>query len=154
MGSNGSYCKLYDGVPGERRTHTDTQLRVGGHKVLVSKENNEHDKGTVTSNSRSPTYLFAAVKKDGTIVISSIGRFDNHEIVESVDLKFDSEWNVLPYGAKGSHSHKWGYLPSGSIGRKKHDKTNEFPIPDKYNGLIEKIVEFNKSIHKWTRTRS
>lgn len=154
MGSNGSYCKLYDGVPGERRTHTDTQLRVGGHKVLVFKENNGHDKGTVTSNSRSPTYLFASVKKDGTIIISSIGKFDNHEIVESVDLKFDSEWNVIPYGGKGSHSHKWGYLPSGAIGRVSHDKTNEFPIPDKYKELIEKIIHFNKSRHPWANRTS
>lgn len=156
MGGNGSYSKEFGGVPTNDRTHYDTDFRIDGHKVVVFQDNPNHDKIIMNSNSESPIYLFAlADKETGKLTISGIGIYKKHLLTESIDLKFDSKGNVLPFNKTedGSHSHKWGEVSPGIIGRKSHDKNNYFPIDPKYQPLIDKIVEFNKKGKIWKKKK-
>lgn len=154
MGGNGSYSEEFGGVETKDRTHFDTEYRIGGHKVVVLQDNPSHDKIIMNSNSDSPIYLFASADKDtGRLTVSGIGIYEKHKLTESIDLKFDSHGNVLPYNETdgGSHSHKWGEVAPGKIGRKRFDKKNHLPIKKKYHGLIDKIVEFNKKGKIWKK---
>ncbi len=57
MGGNGAYIASEGGVPAYKRTHTDTDYRVDGHKVLVQSKNPLQKKCPVNSNSENPIYL-------------------------------------------------------------------------------------------------
>ena len=154
MGGNGSYSKEFGGVPEARRTHIETEYRIDGHKVLLFGENVEHDKIIMNANSDSPTYLFASVdKKTGKIVVTGIGIYQKEKLSVSVDLKFDSHGNLIPFSKNenGSHSHLWGEISPGIIGRKSHDKSNYFPIDSKLDTLIAKIVDFNQKGKIWKK---
>ena len=121
---------------------------------MVLQENPSHDKIIMNSNSESPLYLFASINKGtGKLTVSGIGVYKKHKLTESIDLKFDSQGNVLPFNQTddGSHAHKWIEVEPGIIGRKKHDKNNHLPIKKKYKGLINKIVEFNKKGKIWKK---
>lgn len=151
MGGNGSYSKALRGVPSVKRTHTDTNTRVDGHKVLLFRDNTEHSKNILNSNSESPIYLIAKVK-DGTIQIQSINVFKNHEICLEINLEYDEKGNLIPFSEKdkrGSHSHLWTKDEMGIFKRKEHDKKNHLSIPSEYNGLIKSIVTYNKKGIKW-----
>ncbi len=152
MGGNGSYSKEWGGVPEVSRTHIDTNYRVDGHKVLLLEQNPGHDKIIMNSNSENPVYLFASVdKQSGVIQISGIGIYEKHVLKESIDLKFDKDGNVLPFSKteNGSHAHLWYEKSPGIYGRKSHDKSNYYPISKKYQGLINKIEDFNRKGKKW-----
>ena len=154
MGGNGSYSKEFGGVKPQDRTHYETEYKIEGHKVLVLQENPSHDKIIMNSNSRNPIYLFASAdKKTGKLTISGIGIYKNYKLVESIDLKFDSNGNVLPFKKTedGSHSHNWFEVAPGIIGRKSYDKSNHKPIKQKYQKLIDKIVDFNKKGKIWKK---
>jgi len=154
MGGNGSYSKELGGVPDASRTHIETEYRIEGHKVLLFGENVEHDKIILNANSDSPTYLFASVdKKTGRIVVTGIGKYQKEKLSVSVDLKFDSHGNLIPFSKNenGSHSHLWEEISPGIIGRKSHDKSNYFPIDSKLDSLIAKIVVFNKKGKIWKK---
>lgn len=156
MGGNGSYSKEIGGVDKKDRTHDDTEFRIEGHKVLVLLDNPSHDKIILNSNSPSPIYLIASSEKEtGRLTISCIGIYENHKLVQSIDLKFDKKGNFIPFNKSedGSHSHKWIEVSPGTIGRKKHDKNNYNPIPPKYQHLIDKIVEFNKKGKIWKKKK-
>lgn len=156
MGGNGSYSEEFDGVNSKDRTHFDTEYRVEGHKVVVLQDNPGHDKIILNSNSDSPIYLFASVDGNSNVLtISGIGIYEKHKLVESIDLKFDANGDYLPYNEaeNGSHSHKWGEVAPGIIGRKSHDKNNHLPIRPDCQQLIEKIVKFNKSGKIWRKNR-
>lgn len=151
MGGNGSYSKALGGVPEASRSHSDTNYRISGHKILVQKENPQQNKVPMNSNSESPLYLCGKVdEKSHVVSVNQIGIYQKHKIVEVIDLKFDKNGDYIRYSSNGrtSHMHKWNDN-GGKIGRKTHDKTNTYPIPEKYQVLIEKIVEFNKSKRKW-----
>ena len=154
MGGNGSYSKQLGGVPQKSRTHTDTEFRIDGHKVIVLTGNPSHDKIIMNSNSESPIYLFASVDKNThRLTISGIGIYDKHILSKSIDLKFDSEGNIKPYSESenGSHAHLWYEKSPGVYGRKSHDKSNYFPIGREYRSLINKIEEFNKKGKIWKK---
>ncbi len=154
MGGNGSYSKEWGGVPEVSRTHIDTGFRIDGHKVLLLENNPSHDKIIMNSNSENPIYLFAAVdKKSGKVTISGIGIYEKHAIKESIDLKFDSQGNVIPFSnsENGSHSHLWYEISPGIYGRRRHDKSNYFAIDNKYQPLINKIIDFNKKGKIWKK---
>jgi hypothetical protein len=108
----------------------------------------------MNANSDSPTYLFASVdKKTGKIVVTGIGIYQKEKLSVSVDLKFDSHGNLIPFSKNenGSHSHLWGEISPGIIGRKSHDKSNYFPIDSKLDSLIAKIVDFNQKGKIWKK---
>ena len=154
MGGNGSYSKEFGGVKPQDRTHYETDYKIDGHKVLVLQDNPGHDKIILNSNSRNPIYLFASVDKaTGKLTISCIGIYKNNKLVESIDLKFDSNGNVLPFTKTegSSHAHNWHEVSPGIIGRKSHDKNNCLPIKKKYQKLIDKIVDFNKKGKIWKK---
>ena len=154
MGGNGSYSKQLGGVPQKSRTHTDTEFRIDGHKVIVLTGNPSHDKIIMNSNSRSPIYLFASLdKKTGKVSVSGIGIYKNHALSRSIDLKFDSDGHAKPFnrGEGGSHSHKWQEISPGVYGRKSHDKNNHLSIPKQYKALIRKIENFNKKGKQWKK---
>ena len=92
MGGNGSYSKLLGAVPIAKRTHTDTNHRVDGHKVLLQPSNKLQLKTPMNSNSESPIYLIGSKNKHtGDIQISTIAIYKNHRISKTIDLIFDKE---------------------------------------------------------------
>lgn len=125
MGGNGSYSKELGGVATKDRTHYDTGYRIDGHKIVVLQDNPSHDKIIMNSDSENPIYLIASADKEtDKLTISSIGIYEKHMLTESIDLKFDSQGNAIPFNNTdgGSHAHKWGEVAPGIIGRKSHDK--------------------------------
>ena len=154
MGGNGSYGKALGGVAEKDRTHYDTGYRIDGHKVLVLMENINHNKFIMNSNSENPIYLIASIAKNThRLVISGIGIYEKHKLTKSIDLKFDSDGNLIPFDSseKGSHAHNWTENSPGVLGRKRHDESNHLPIDNKYQHLIDKIVDFNKKGHTWEK---
>lgn len=151
MGGNGSHSKWDGGISYGKRTHTDSGFRIDGHKVLLLTGNEGHKNTPMNSNSQCPIYLCATVKKDGSVVIDTIASYSKHKLFETVDIVTDNNGNFVPYqnnGEGSSHSHKWEKNSKGKIGRKSGDRKNHHPIPKIYNGLIEKIINFNKSRKK------
>ena len=151
MGGNSSYSKSLRGVPDAKRTHTDTNTRVDGHKVLLQTKNNKQSKNILISNSENPIYLIARLE-EGNIQIQSINVFKNHEINLEINLEYDTKGNALPFSPtnmKGSHAHFWFQDDKGMFKRKQHDKKNRFDIPSEYHGLINEIVMYNKKKLKW-----
>lgn len=154
MGGNNSYSEEYGGVPESKRTHIETGFKIDGHKVLLFGENVGHDKIIMNADSDSPIYLFASADgKTGKLTISCIGIYEKWKLVQSIDLKFDKDGNVLPFSnsENGSHSHFWEEISPGIIGRKSHDKKNHHPIDSKYDSLISKIESFNKQGKIWKK---
>lgn len=151
MGGNGAYIRSESGVPSYKRTHTDVGDRVDGHKVIVQTEHPSQIKTPMNSNSDNPTYLIAKVK-DGKVCIESIAVYENHKLVETIDIVSDKNGNFVPYSSSGgSHSHKWKHNEDGNVGRKRHDRSNNLPIPSKYKKLIEDVINYNKSGRKWNK---
>ena len=149
MGGNGSYSKSHGAVPRSKRTHTDTSLKIGGHKVLLQSAVKEQTKNVLNSNSANPIYLIAKKNPDGTLTVHDINVFKGHRLSVEINLKFDSHGKLLPYNSKkpsiGSHMHKWKVNEKGDVVRadkKAHDR-----IPVKYERLIKKIMKFNNK-HK------
>lgn len=157
MGGNSTYSEDLRSVPEKNRSHVDTNMRIGGHKVLLQAKNIEQSKNILNSNSESPVYLIAkSDKQGGAVQVETILAFEKHEISLEINLKFDVNGDFIPYSdAKGkvgtSHSHLWQKNSKGEFERKKHDRGNIFDIPSEYNDLIDKIVEFNKKKRKWKR---
>ncbi len=149
MGGNGSYSKLLGAVPIAKRTHTDTNHRVDGHKVLLQTSNKLQLKTPMNSNSESPIYLIGSKNKHtGDIQISTIAIYKNHRISKTIDLIFDKEGKVVKYNnGNGSHAHQWQTDDKGNLGRKSHDHENTLPIDDNYGELISHIELFNNK-HK------
>ena len=150
MGGNCSYSAEWGGVPAAQRSHTDTNYKVDGHKVLLQIDNNEQIKNILNSNSDSPIYLIAKTNKDGCIQIESINVFDGHNLSYEINLVFDENGDIVPFnGTKGTHAHQWSLNPeTGMLERKSHDSKNIFAVDKKYEALIAKIVEFNKKQKK------
>lgn len=153
MGGNGSYIVSVGGVPMDKRTHTDTNYRVDGHKVLVQTKNPLQRKCPVNSNSENPIYLCGTTDKNGKIRITTIGVYDNHKLVYSIDIEYDKKGDIIPYsnGGKGTtHAHKWPVnSSSGDVGRKSHDPKNSLPYGRKYVELLKNIADFNKKGKIW-----
>lgn len=146
MGGNGSYDPEYDGVPEERRTHTDTQRRICGHKVLLFTGNEKHQKTPMNSNSTAPTYLIAKITDDGALQVTTIAVYEKNKIAKTIDLEFTKNGDIVPYSnGKGTHMHYWKEDENGNLGRTRHDKGNTFAPEKGYEVLIRKIVDFNKS---------
>ena len=150
MGGNGSYSKGWGSVPTCKRTHTETNYRIEGHKVVYFTENGEQRKNILNSNSSDATYIIGTKQPDGTIQVHSVNVFNRHDLAYEINLEFDSKGNVIPFNnGKGSHAHTWQKDSSdGKLKRKSHDKKNSFPIDSKYNSLISKIETFNKQKKK------
>lgn len=153
MGANGSFNKEVGGIPAASRTHFETGHKIDGHKVIVQKECPRQVKVPMNSNSESPVYLCAKEQRDRMgnkwYEIKSIGVYKDNKCVGQIDLKFDSNGNVIPYSdtEKGSHYHILSER-DGIVGRKSHDAHNYLPIPAIYRSLISKIELFNKSKKK------
>ena len=147
MGGNSSYNKNVGYVPDERKTHIDTGYTICGYKVLLCKKNEKQLCNILNSNSRNALYLIAKRDKNGSIHVFSINDFNEHDIYCEVNLKFDKDWNFIPFSpqnSKSSHAHYWKEIDESSFMRIKHDKDNIFNIPPKFNDLIKGIEEFNK----------
>lgn len=153
MGGNGAYIVSYNGVPMRNRTHIDTDYRIGGHKVLVQSGNPQQNKTPMNSNSSNPIYLCGKTDKHGKITITTIGIYDKHRLVMTIDIKYNKDGKVIPYsnGGKGTtHAHKWFTDDSlGEVGRKPHDPKNILPYSHKYDELLEKISRFNNKVRVW-----
>lgn len=150
MGGNSSYSKEWGGVPTAKRTHTDSEFKIDGYKVVFLTKKNNQTKNILNSNSANAVYLIAKKHEDGTIEIESIDVFVGHQLNYEINLEFDSDGKILPYTkGKGSHAHFWKENPDdGKLKRNSHDKKNTFPIAPKYNSLISKIETFNKQKNK------
>lgn len=152
MGGNNSYNKTLDRVRGSKRSHQEFHHRIDGHKILLQNRCVRQVKVPVNSNSESPIYLCGRKRKDGSVEISSIGIYKDHKCVGQIDLVFDSKGNLIPFSNNGkgtSHYHNFPQnAKTGEVGRKSGDKQNHLPINSKYDGLIEKIVQYNKSHRK------
>jgi hypothetical protein len=149
MGGNYSYNKKLKAVPENTRTHVELKTRIEGHKILLQKGSDSRTKIPMNSNSESPIYLGAHRKEDGTIEITTFGIYEKHKCIGQVDLKFDAKGDFVPYannGEKSSHFHKFSEDPStGLVSRQSGQKDNHLRIDFKYDGLINKIVEYNKA---------
>ncbi len=145
MGSNGTYSSLIGGVPENSRSHIDTGMRIEGHKVLLQKAKLGQSKNILNSNSESPIYIIGHRLENGVVQVHSINIFDGHNLSLEINLKYDSKGNAIAYNGteNGCHSHQWEVGENGSLRRKK-DAPKHGPIPEKYMGLIAKVVEFNK----------
>lgn len=155
MGGNGAYIRSEGGVPVYKRTHSDTDYRVDGHKVLVLSSNPSHKKILMNSNSDNPIYLCGtADKKTGVVNIDAIGIYENHKLVTSIDIKTDKNGNFIPYDKSNkdsSHSHNWKHDNTGDVGRKAHDSSNNNPISSNFNKLINDVIKFNKEHKIWKK---
>lgn len=146
MGGNSSYSEEWGGVPDVKRTHTESNYRIEGHKVVFCTENTGQKKNILNSNSTDATYIIGTKQADGTIQVHSVNIFKGHDLSYEINLEFDSKGNILPFNnGKGSHAHTWQKdTKDGKLKRKSHDKKNSFPIDSKFNSLILKIESFNK----------
>ena len=156
MGGNSSYSEDLRKVPLDKRSHTDTNMRIGGHKILLQVKNMKQNKNILYSNSDNPIYLIAKADDGGIVQVSTLNVFKNHEISLEINLEFDDKGDFIPYSdskakMKTSHSHLWYKNSKGEFGRKRHDKGNMFDIPSEYQDLIDKIVEFNKKKNIWKK---
>ena len=158
MGGNGSYSPSLKGVASTDRTHYEATSRIDGHKILIQKKSIYQNKTPLNSNSDNPVYLCGKVdKKTGDIKITTIAEYKNHRLVKTIDLVFDKNGNYVGYhgDGKGSHSHRWkDDLSKNEIGRKSHKKDNILPVPKEYKSLINKITNYNKENHKWSKEKS
>lgn len=156
MGGNGSYSKAYRGVPDAKRTHIDTNMRIGGHKVLLQKKDIWQSHNILNSHSANAIYVIGKVSKKGVIQVHSIDIFQGHEISVEINLKFDEKGDLLPYSPhseRGSHSHRWHLNAEGKYQRISHDSKNVFDIPSEYEVLIKQVVDFNKQKRLWEGSR-
>lgn len=148
MGGNNTFNKVLGGVPETDRTHREIGQRIDGHKILVQKQSPRQVKVPMNSNSDSPIYLCARELKggQGKFEIASIGIYKNHKIVGQIDLVMDKSGNVKPYSSdgKGTHFHTFNENTNGVMGRRTGDKGNHLPIPQQYESLVNKVIEFNK----------
>lgn len=147
MGGNNSFSEDWGGVPEADRTHTDSGIRIDGHKVVFANGTPEQRKNILNSNSKDAVYLIATMEKDGTLKVHSINVFKGNDLAYEINLEFDNAGNLIPFDgkSKGSHAHRWQKDPeTGKLGRKSHDRKNTFAISSKYSSLINKIVDFNK----------
>lgn len=150
MGGNGAYYKRNDGVPRERRSHIDTHKHIDGHKILLQKASLKQSKNIMHSNSDSPIYLIAKTKRDGVISIQKVNIFEGHNLKYEINLRFDKQGNALVYNAKnhdaGSHAHVWEKGIDGKMHRATNSSGKEIhtAIPQKYQSLLDKIIQFNK----------
>lgn len=153
MGGNGAYIASEGVVPMSKRTHSDTNYRIDGHKVLVQAKNPHQRKSPVNSNSENPIYICGTTDKTGRIQITTIGVYRNHKLVLSIDIEYDKNGNIIPFanGGKGTtHAHRWPTdSKNGIVGRKSHDPRNSLPYGHKYDKLLQKIAEFNKDGKIW-----
>lgn len=143
MGTNQSYDRSIGGVPENNRSHLETGYRINGHKVLLQKSDPSQSKNIMNSNSDSPIYLIGHERKDGSIAIHSINIFEGHYLKTEINLKYDSNGNLLPFNGKeaGTHSHAWVLGNDGNMHRA-NPKTHE-PVPTGYSNLLRDIVRFN-----------
>ena len=154
MGANGSYDSIIGGVTEKNRSHIDTGMRVGGHKVLLQKNSFRQSSNVLWSNSDSPIYLSAKKNPDGTISILNFNIFEGHKIKLEVNLKFNPQGKLLGYNEKkpdaGSHAHEWHLNSNGKMVRKPSSSGGNLhlQIPASYLKLINEIVKFNKAKHK------
>ena len=152
MGANTSYSKSQGGVPLDKRTHTDSNYRIDGHKVVIFTENENQLKNILNSDSEKPIYLIANIGRDGAVTIHSININANHKIKMDINLKFDSKGNLIPFNGteNGSHAHEWVQLSNGNMARKpaKIGENPHLPIPKEFNSLISKAIKFNKQKNK------
>lgn len=149
MGGNGSYSKEHGGIPTAYRTHTDTGHRLEGHKVLVLSSNRRLTKIPMNSNSEHPVYLIAKTDKDGILSITKVAIYENHKISKVIDIEFDGNGKSKDFAnGKGTHMHNWKEDTNGNIGRKRHDKSNSFPVSSDYQSLICSIEKFNQEKNK------
>lgn len=157
MGGNYSYNKALGGVPEHLRTHDELKSRIEGHKILLQKGNESRVKIPMNSNSESPIYLGAHTKKDGTVEITTFGIYEKHKCIGQVDLKFDSNGNIVPFANNGENSSHFHYFnenkSTGLVSRKSGQESNHHPIDSKYTALIQKIVEYNKAHHHVSNER-
>jgi len=154
MGGNGSFSKIVGKELSNQYTHIEYDERVMGHKILVPREDISHIKIPMNSHSENPIYLCGKVDdKTGVLKIETIAKYEKHKLIETIDIEVDKDGNFVEYSSdgKGSHSHKWFIKEDGTIGRKRHDKSNTFPISDSDIMLISKIIEFNQKDKKWNR---
>lgn len=144
MGANRSYNIAIGGVPENKRSHIDSERRIGGHKVVLQKTDNSQAKNIMNSNSDSPIYLIGHERKDGTIEIHSINVFEGHRLKTEINLKYDKNGNLLSFNGKDSHthSHTWEMSTDGIMHRKNLGTHED--IPSGYNSLLADIVKFNK----------
>lgn len=150
MGGNSSYSKEWGGVPTGQRTHTDSNYRIEGHKVVYFKDNCRQKKNILNSNSTDAIYLIAQKHSDATIEINSVNVFKGHHLSYEINLVFDSNGNIMPFNdGKGSHAHIWQKDPAdGILKRKSHDKNNSFAIDPRFYPMISKIELFNRQKNK------
>ena len=91
--------------------------------------------------------------KEGKVTITTIGIYEKHKLVMTIDIEYDKNGNVIPYfsgGKKTTHAHKWPTdNSSGKVGRKPHNPKNVFSYGHKYDELLKKIVEFSKKGKVW-----
>lgn len=148
MGANGSYNKTLNRVRGNRRTHQEWYNRIDGHKILLQNRSPKQVKLPVNSNTESTIYLGARKIGKDKVEVTTIGIYENHKCVGQIDLKFDKDGNVVPYSKdnkRSSHFHEFQTdHHTGDVSRKSHDRSNIHPIDSKYDGLIQKIVDYNK----------
>lgn len=150
MGGNGSYQREFHRIADSKRDFVAIDERIENHKILLPKSKPNHSKTPMNSNSAT-MYLCAKVDKNGNIVIDTIAFYHKHQISKSIDLKFDANGDVIAFKSgdeNSSHAHKWHNIKPGVRGRKSHDESNFLPTDVNWS-LIQKIVQFNKSQHKW-----
>lgn len=97
MGDNGAYIASKGGVPMRNRTHVDTGYRIDGHKVLVQAGNSRHNKTPMNSNSENPVYLCGKTDKQGKLTVTTIGVYERHRLVMTIDIKYGVDGSVIPF---------------------------------------------------------
>jgi len=152
MGGNGSYMPSAGGVSVYERTHDELDRRIDGHKILIQKESPQQIRIPMNSNSENPIYICGRVNKvTKEVEIVSIGIYENHKLVKSIDLEYDNKGNLIPFtiGKKSSHQHDWNTNDNGNVGRKSRQPNNHHQIDSSYMHLVQEVIFFNKEKYKW-----
>lgn len=120
---------------------------------MLQEAHNDQVKNVMNSNSSDPVYLIAKTESNGNIKIVNIDDFGDHKIGCEVNLKFDSNGNLLSYNGQESHSHAhtWCQAPNGDMHRAPVEGNSHLPIPKQYSNLISLIVKFNKANNKYKK---
>ena len=127
---------------------------IGNTKVVTSRTKNNNS----TPMNSFGSSMYYVTNPNDTTRITTIAFYYNrtHEIVKSIDLKYDKDGNLLPFQNyihkgkvrnKGVHFHYWPEKYKGDAGRVQHDPNNFFEPTKTEWRYIKKAIKYNEK-HK------
>lgn len=144
MGGNGAYSSFLSYSLDTYEKDRYKCVGMIGTAKVITVVTQRNDKAPMNAFSSSMYYV---TKPNDPNKITTITFYDarTHGIKKSIDLKYDKEGNLLSFGEKGTHVHKWSKNGKGEYGRVTHDKSDIFE-PTRTDWIyIKRALKYNSS---------